>query len=67
MAASLFPDDGRSYTAATLAIARGYVVDRETGEVLSSALADIRRERRTLIANDPRSQRGAVGRSSYQA
>jgi len=41
-----WPDEGRWYAASDLRRPRGYVVVRATGEVLSSVVADVCRERK---------------------
>jgi len=51
-------DWSQDYTSLTVARVRGYVVYRPTGEVLSSVIADVQRERRERVDDDPRSERG---------
>jgi len=51
-------DESQDYTSQTVAVIRSYVVYRPTGEVLSSFIADVRRERAQRIDDDPRSERG---------
>jgi hypothetical protein len=51
-------DESQDYTSQTVARVRGYVVYRPTGEVLSSVVADVQRERTERIDDDPRSERG---------
>jgi hypothetical protein len=52
-------DESQDYTSQTVAVIRGYVLFRPTGEVLSSVIADVRRERAQRIDDDPRSERGS--------
>jgi len=51
-------DESQDYTSRTVAVIEGYVVFRPTGEVLSSVIADVRRERAQRTDDDPRSERG---------
>jgi hypothetical protein len=54
-----YRDDGsQDYSSLTVARIRGYVVYRPTGEVLSSVIADVQRERMERKDDDPRSERG---------
>jgi hypothetical protein len=57
-AAAYRDDESREYTSQAVARARGFVVYRPTGEVLSSVIADVQRERRERIDDGPRSERG---------
>jgi hypothetical protein len=50
-------DESQDYTSQTVACIRGFVVYRPTGEVLSSVIADVHRERSERIDDDPRSER----------
>jgi hypothetical protein len=51
-------DESQDYSSQTVAVIRGYVLYRPTGEVLSSVIADVQRERRERLDDDPRSERG---------
>ena len=57
-AAAYRDDESQEYASQTVARARGYLVYRPTGEILSSVIADVQRERRERIDDDPRSNRG---------
>jgi hypothetical protein len=59
-AAAYRDDASQDYTSQTVARTRGYVVYRPTGEVLSSVIADVQRERRERVDDDPRSERGST-------
>ena len=57
-AAAYRDDESRDYGSLTVARTGGYLVYRPTGELLSSVIADVQRERRGRIDDDPRSERG---------
>ena len=57
----VWPDDGRWYPASELLRPRGYVIVRATGEVLSSVVADVCRERREAVGSAVLSDRPCEG------